>query len=123
MLYHGLIVSHINYCNIVWSNSSDYFHFGKKALRIISNASFIAHILLLFHYLRLLNVYDIKRFNIAIIMFLCSKGLILQLIMSKVFFCNLTIHDHNTRNSFKYHLPRVRTMISLNSIYFKVHLY
>ena len=123
MIYYALIISHINYCNVTWSNCTDYymtrlFLLQKKAVRIISNAPYNAHTLPIFYELQLLNVYDINNFNIAIFMFMCSKGLLPPVMMSK-FSLNSSVHHHNTRNSDNYHLPQVRTNISKNTIFFK----
>ena len=123
ILYYALIVSHINYCNTARSNCNDYymlrlFLLQKKAIRIIFNASYYAHTTPIFKELKLLTVYDINNFNIAIFMFLCSRGLLPVAMLSK-FVLNSNVHCHNTRNSVNYHLPKIRTNISKNSIFFK----
>ena len=123
MIYYALIISHINYCNITWSYCTDYFMtrlfvLQKKAVRIIANASFNAHTLPIFSELHLLNVYDISNLNTAIFMFMCSKRLLPPVMLSK-FSLNNSVHNHNTRNSVNYHLPKVRTNTSKNTIFFK----
>ena len=123
MLYYALIFSHVNYCNIAWSNNHDYFItklfvLQKRAIRIISNSPYHAHTLPIFSQLNLLNVYDINRLNIAIFMFMCSRGLLPSPITSK-FILNSNIHNYNTRNAVEYHLPKVRTNISKFTIFYK----
>ena len=99
-------------------NTLRLFSLQKKGIRIIFNASYYAHTTPIFKELKLLNVYDINNFNIAIFMFLCSRGL-LPLAMLSTFVLNSNVHCHNTRNSVNYHLPKIRTNISKNSIFFK----
>ena len=123
MLYHSLIQSHVNYCNIVWANVNDYFMaklfiLQKKVIRIICNVTFNAHTLPIFIHLNLLNWHDINKLNIAIFMFLCFKGLLPPYISSK-FDLNCHIHNYNTRNAKNFHLPKIRTNVSRNSIFYK----
>ena len=59
ILYNSLILSHINYCNIVWGNCNttkiNSLLLQKRAIRNITNASYLAHTEPLFHRLNTLN--------------------------------------------------------------------
>ena len=94
------------------------FKLQKKAVRLLYDAPFNAHTLPLFQQLKLLNVYDINNFNIAIFMFMCSKGL-LPRSMSCKFTFNYEIHSYETRNAGNFHFPKIRTNVSKNTVYFK----
>ena len=60
ILYHSLILSHQQYCTLLWGNSY-YSHLNKlrllqkKAIRIISNTDYLAHSSKLFSNLNLLK--------------------------------------------------------------------
>ena len=123
MLYYSMILSHLNYCNLAWASGNDHFIsrlfiLQKKAIRIICNAPYNAHSSPLFIQLNMLNVYDINTFNIASFMFMCSKGLLPPYILSK-FSLNNSFHEYNTRSATNFHLPKIRTNVAKNSIYFK----
>ena len=72
ILYHSLILSHLQYCTLLWANSY-YSHLQKlrvlqkKAIRIISNADYLAHSSKLFLNLKLLKLDDINAISIRYI--------------------------------------------------------
>ena len=74
ILYHSLILSHLQYCTLVWANSY-YSHLHKlrllqkKAIRIISNADYLAHSSKLFLNLKLLKFDDIMQFQLGTFMY------------------------------------------------------
>ena len=122
MLYYSLIYPYLNYCNIAWANSRDYymtrlFKLHKRAIRVVSKVSFYAHTQNLFIDLKMLNLFNINFFNIAIFMYLCSKKKI-PIRISTEFHLNSAIHNYSTRNSINFHIPMVRTLVSKNSIFF-----
>ena len=78
MLYNSLILPYSNYCNIVWTGVgtaklNPIHKLQKKALRICTNSPFCAPSRPLFHRLNTLNVFDIRTFQIALLMFKCVK--------------------------------------------------
>ena len=122
MLYYSLIHPYLNYCNIAWANCKDYhftrlFKLQKRAIRVVSKASFYAHTQILFYDLKILNLFNLNIYNIAIFMYLCSKNKI-PIRISTEFHLNSTIHSYSTRNSANFHVPTIRTCISKNSIFF-----
>ena len=61
ILYHSLILSHLQYCTLLWANSyRSHLHklrlLQKKAIRIISNTDYLAHSSKLFLNLKLLKL-------------------------------------------------------------------
>ncbi len=67
-LYNALILSHFNYCLLVWGSKVIENHklhlIQKKALRIITNSDYIAHTEPICKQLRLLKVPDMFRISI-----------------------------------------------------------
>ena len=123
MIYNALFLPYVNYCNIAWANSRNYhimrlFKLQKKVIRIISSSPYLAHTNPLFKQLKLLTIFELNEYNIAIFMFLCSKGAIPER-LSKHFIKNSLIHSYGTRQASYYHTPQVRTNISKNSIFFR----
>ena len=123
ILYYSLIYPYINYCNIAWANSTDYyitrlFKLQKRAVRVVSKASYYAHTRPLFLNLKILNLSNVNIYNVSIFMYLCSKNKI-PLRISKQFNLNSSIHNYSTRNSINFHIPMIRTLVSKNSIFFK----
>ena len=90
----------------------------KGRYRTISHASYIAHTKSLFRNLKILNVFDFSDYNLAIFMYLCYNGFIPTSISDK-FSLNTDVHTHNTRGSSNFHLPKIRTCVSQNSVFFK----
>ena len=74
-LYNSLIVSYLNYCNIIWATSgnqcdlSKQFKVQKKCLRIVSNSHYLAASKPIFYDLSLLNIFDINKLQIGTFMF------------------------------------------------------
>ena len=121
LLYNAIILPHLNYCNITWANSNDYsrlFLLQKKAVRIISHPSYFAHTKPIFEHFKILNFFGLNNYNIAICMYLCFRNKIPDRLCSYFSF-NLDYHDYNTRSASNYHLPKVRTMVSKHSIFYK----
>ena len=73
ILYHSLILSHLQYCTLLWANSY-YIHLHKlrlsqkKAIRIISNTAYRANSGKLFWKLKLLKLDDIMTFQLGTFM-------------------------------------------------------
>ena len=73
-LYHSLILSHLQYCTLLWANAY-YSHLHKlrllqkKAIRIISNTDYRAHSSKLFLKLKLLKLDDIMTFQLGTFMY------------------------------------------------------
>ena len=119
-LYHTLIEPYLSCCNIVWgSNNSVYldqlFRKQKKAIRIISNANWIAHTKPLFQSLNLLTLSDINKLQTGCFMYKINHCLLPH--FSRIcFMLNYNVHDHKTRQSSKLHTFTHRTKLRALSI-------
>ena len=116
ILYFSLIYPYLNYCNIAWANSTDYymtrlFKLQKRAIRVVSNTSFYAHTRPLFLDLKILNLNNVNIYNISIFMYLCGKNKKIPLRISMQFHLNTSIHKYFTRNSTNVHIPMIRTQV------------
>ena len=113
MLYHSLILSHLQYCTLLWANSY-YSHLQKlrllqkKAIRIISNADYLAHSSKIFFNMKLLKLDDIRTFQLGTFMYKLRYNKLPSAI-PHMFVTNENIHSHNTRNKNGYLIPNVRT--------------
>ena len=115
--YHSLILSHLQYCTLLWANSyHSHLHFflhklrllQKKAIRIISNTDYLAHSSKLFLNLKLLKLDDIMKFQLGTFMYKLKYNK-LPNVIPHMFVTNENIHSHNTRNKNGYLIPSVRT--------------
>ena len=74
IVYHSLILSHLQYCTLLWANSyHSHLHklrlLQKIAIRIISNTDYLAHSSKLFLNLKLLKLDDIMKFKLGTFMY------------------------------------------------------
>ena len=112
-LYHSLILSHLQYCTLLWGNSY-YSHIHKlrllqkKGIRIIPNTDCFAHSRKFFLNLKLLKLYDIMKFKIGTFIHKLKYNK-LPSVIPHMFVSNQNSHSHNTRNKNGYLIPRVRT--------------
>ncbi len=112
ILYHSLILSHLQYCTLLWGNSY-YSHLHKlkplqkKAIRIISNTDYLAHSSKLFLNLKLLKLDDIITFKLGTFMNKLKYNK-LPSVIPHMFVSNENIHSHNTRNKNGYLIPSVK---------------
>ena len=119
MLYNTLILPHILYCNIVWGNCNkskidSIFLLQKKALRICTYSTYLAHTDPLFHRLKTLKVHDVHKYQTAIFMFKYSQNLLP--FFGNVFTLNTQIHEHSTRHCSDIHLNNPRLLLAHRSI-------
>ena len=119
VIYFSLIYFHILYGIIFWSYASKternkVFIIQKKIIRIISNSNRLDHLELLFKRLNILQLYDLRRFEM-------SKFVYEDLFYEKQF--NFTsrnsVHTHGTRNSQLLAYPHPRFNILLNSVFYQ----
>ena len=116
ILYHSLILSHLQYCTLLWAHSY-YSHLHKlrvlqkKAIQIISNADYPAHSSKLFLNLNLLKPDDIMQFQLGTFMYKLKYNK-LSSVIPHMFVTNENIHSHNTRNKNGYLIPSVTFTVS-----------
>ena len=73
-LYNSMILPYLYYCNLAWagtykSNLQRIVTLQKRALRIVSNSTYIAHTGPIFKELKLLKFHDIHSFQLGTFMF------------------------------------------------------
>jgi len=123
MLYNALVSPYLNYCIVIWANSSiqnmnRLFKLQKRAIRIISHSSYLAHTAPSFSCLNILNIYKLYEFQCAIFMYMCHKN-VLPGSLLMYFDVNSTVHNYETRSANNYRLPLIRTNAFQKSIFFK----
>ena len=120
MLYNSLILPYIHYCNITWASVGTtildpIYKLQKKALRICTSSCYVAPSRPLFFKLNVLNVYDIHKFKIALLMFLVNLKLAPETIIANLFKYNFEYHQYNTRSSSKFHYTAASNNLLLRS--------
>ena len=100
-LYNTLILPYLNYCNIVWGSAPEIvlnkLHvLQKKAMRIVDKTSFRAHSDPIFKKHRVLNIKNIRRFQILIFMFKFIHGFLPDTFLN-YFKKTANVHSYNTR--------------------------
>ena len=122
-LYNSMILPYLYYCNLAWagtykSNLQRIVTLQKRALRIVSNSTYIAHTGPIFKELKLLKFHDIHSFQLGFFMF-SFKNSTLPSKFNNFFLLNSQIHNYNTRNAQSFRLPLCRTNTRKFSIYFQ----
>ena len=114
-LYHTLISSYLDYCNIVWASYNStflqiFFRTPKKAIRLINNSPWNTHSTYLFYKSAILKLHDINTFQVTSFMYIFISGI---LIVSFQFFfvLNKNIHNHSTRYSNNVHINSRATQV------------
>ena len=104
MLYNAFIQSHLAYCIIVWGGTSaknldKLLKQQKRAIRIITHSSYLAHTDPLFKKMKLLKVTDLYKFHISKYVFSQVNHPVLE--QNPNHFLNLQVCDngHGTRNA------------------------
>src|SRR3989442_2738844 len=77
-LYNVLILPHLMYCNIVWGCGGKtlldrLFILQKRAIRIITRSSYLAHTSPLFHKLGILKLEDIYKLQVLLFVYNCRS--------------------------------------------------
>ena len=118
--HNCLALPYLQYCNIILANVGttklEPLHkLQKIILRICTNSSFRSHSRPFVFRLKTLNIYDIHRFQIALVMFRTIHN-ITPCNVSQMFTITRSVHYHNTRSSNKCHYPKVNTRFLFNSL-------
>ena len=101
-IYCSLILSHLQYCTLLWKNSyctnlDKLRILQKKAIRIITNSHYIAHTDPLFSKLKLLKLDDLYKHQLGIFMYKAANNKLPDS-MSSMLTRIQNIHKHNLRN-------------------------
>ena len=105
-LYYSLILSHLQYCTLLWANTyssclNKLRILQKKAIRIITQSHYLAHTDPLFSKLKLFKLDYVY-------MYKSTKGLLPDSMSSMVIPIH-NVHDHNLRNQNAYYIQHFRT--------------
>ena len=120
LIYNTIVLPHLYYGITVWGNAHETYInrlqvLQKRAIRIISHASFLAHTQPLFSSLKILRLNDMYKYQAAIFMYLCTKQLLPQSLL-ELFSFNNQVHNYNTRSASNFHIPLSRTSFYQRSI-------
>lgn len=121
-LYYALVFPYLAYCNLVWASTYNsrllrLITLQKRAIRIIAGVPYGSHTKQLFLDLNLLNVPQIRTYQIGEFMFRYDRGLLPPAYND--FFGHVSkVHSHYTRNSTKYRRIFARTNTRRFSIRF-----
>ena len=71
-LYYTLVHPYFDYCNIIWATGSrtslnNLFLLQKKAMRITTNSSWLAHTSPIFNKLKVLTVFDTNKYKLFVL--------------------------------------------------------
>jgi hypothetical protein len=115
-IYNSLILPHLNYGSLLWSNQADrVMLLQKKIVRIITRSSFISHTDPLFKRLKFLKLQDIRFLNEIKFYFKLKNSLL------PVYFINFLtqasdVHNYPTRNQCKFYIPKFHHEYVRNSL-------
>ena len=105
-LYYSLILSHLQYCILLWANTyssclNKLRILQKKAIRLITQSQYLAHTDPLFSKLKLLKLDDLYKHQLGIYMYKSAKGLLPDSMSSMVIPIE-NVHNYNLRNQNAY---------------------
>lgn len=100
-LYNSLILPYLQYCLIIWASTysshlQPLFRLQKKALRIITHSPPRAHTFPLFNKFKILNIFNILKYQVSCFVFLHMQQL-LPSPLSSLFVLNSDCHQYLTR--------------------------
>ena len=119
-LYYSMIYPYLTYCVESWGNSANIYiaslvKLQKKIIRIITSSPFRASTEPLFEDLKLLNILQTYKHQIALFMYKFVKGMLPTLFNTMFVRCS-EVMSRITRNSQKIYVPLCKTALYKNSI-------
>ena len=119
-IYNALILSHLNYGNIIWGDQGKkLFILQKKALRIITNSHYNSHTSPLFKRLHILKFPDLCALHDMKFCYKFGSDILPEYFSSKMFFRFPKFQQRTTRQSRNLPLPAVSHDFAKNSISYK----
>ena len=121
-LCYCFVFPYVNYCNIVWLNTntfklSNIITLQKRAVRIVSNADYLAHTSELFTRDKTLKLKQINVLQTAIFMYNLNKGDV-PACFNNMFTANNNTHRYNTRFGNNLCVPKHNTNIIKQTLKF-----
>ena len=116
-LYNSLILPYLQYCAIIWASTytshlQPLFRLQKKALRIITHSPPRAHTYSLFNKFKILNIFNIYKYQVSCFVFLHMQELLLSP-LSSLFVLNSDCYQYLTRQKDSLHLHTHKYSFSL----------
>ena len=113
ILYYSLIYPHITYCNTTWSstyitNLNRIYCLQKRVVRAITNSDYKAQSAPLFSKLRILDIFQINKFQTAKFMYRYHNNLLPSLSLN-LFNTSSQIHSCGTRTANNYRMHHCRS--------------
>ena len=107
-LYCSMVLCYLNYGILLWGNSckeylSKVLRLQKRALRIVSNSSYLSASKPLFDKYKTLDVFSLYKKEVAVFMFKYQRNLLPQS-FDNMFTKRKDIHTYNTRNKDNYQI-------------------
>ena len=127
-IYMSLIYSYVNYCNLIWGAAAygiikPIFLLQKKAIRILTNSTYLAHTEPLFKKLKLLTVYQVYDLNCAQFIYKCIKCNMFSEYRERIHI-NTDIHDHNTRRkTFRVNTRARLDICKYSCLHYGIHIW
>jgi len=116
-LYNSLVFPYLNYGIIVWGIAASKLNkLQKKAIRIVSGATYNAHTQPLFKKLELLTIEDIKKLQDLKFIFKYENNSLPDYFLFTMFVRQDEIHRYNTRQASHYRVPQSRHVFVRNSV-------
>ena len=107
-LYCSMVLCYLNYGILLWGNSckeylSKVLRLQKRALRIVSNSSYLSASKPLFDKYKTFDVFSLYKKEVAVFMFKYQRNLLPQS-FDNMFTKRKDIHTYNTRNKDNYQI-------------------
>ena len=111
-LYNCFVCSYLNYCVEVWGDTfkthlQTLVKLQKRVLRIISYSTWLASVDHLYKHYGIMQLKKIHFFKVALLMFRV-KNMSVPLVLRELFTENRYVHDYNTRQKDKFHVPNAK---------------
>ena len=122
-LYYTFCYPYLTYCNIVWASTYTssldcLVVLQKRIIRLINFMDSRSHTASLYQKLRILDVRQINRLQIGIVMYKYVNSN-LPNIFNEKFSINSNIHMYQTRQASNFHIPRYNHTLAQFSICYK----
>ena len=118
-LYNSLVLPYLTYGLLCWRSQINHLvKLQKKAVRIIANGRYNAHTDPIFKRLFLLKLTDICNLQELKFCFKLVNSQLPAYFLNDLFKRNFAVHQHNTRSSNLFTIPRVRCEFTKNSVRF-----
>ena len=118
-VYNAIILPYISYCNLIWASQKSkinpIFLLQKKAVRLCTDAAYLAHTEPLFRKLHTLPIFELHSYQIAIFMYRFHSSE-LPVTLNSMFQLNTSIHKYPTRTCTNVHLNNPKTALAHRSI-------